>query len=240
MDRRSPAIRLLLTCEHGGNQIPPEHRPLFDGADDVLASHRGWDPGALVLARALGRRLGLEVHATTVCRLLVEANRAPTNPRIWSAFTAGLPRREKEDILERWYWPHRRRVEQAVREAAREGGCVFHVAVHSFTPVLDGEERNADVGLLYDPSRPTERRLCAAWAERLRDRVPGLRVRMNYPYRGTADGLPTWLRHRFPPGRYAGMELEVNQALLGGRRRAEVTRALGRTLADLVGSVATT
>ena len=49
--------RLLLTCEHGGNRIPPEYRALFRGATAALASHRGWDPGALALARRLGLKI---------------------------------------------------------------------------------------------------------------------------------------------------------------------------------------
>jgi predicted N-formylglutamate amidohydrolase len=110
---------------------------------------------------------------------------------------------------------------------------VLHVAVHSFTPVLHGEVRNADVGLLYGSGRPREARTCRRWQAELRRLDPALRVRRNYPYRGEADGLPTWLRRRFPDARYAGVELELNQALMDGRRRA-VTDALARSLAALL------
>ena len=48
---------LLLTCEHAGNRIPRAYAPLFRGADALLATHRGWDPGAYVLARFLAKRL---------------------------------------------------------------------------------------------------------------------------------------------------------------------------------------
>jgi predicted N-formylglutamate amidohydrolase len=44
---------LLLTCEHGDNRIPREYAALFEGTKDVIASHRGWDPGALDCARSL-------------------------------------------------------------------------------------------------------------------------------------------------------------------------------------------
>ncbi len=81
---------------------------------------------------------------------------------------------------------------------------VFHVAVHSFTNYLDGE-RNADIGLLYDPRR-AEKGLCVRWEEILNELDPALRVRRNYPYRGEADGLPTWLRRKFPDRAYVGVE----------------------------------
>ena len=41
----------LITCEHGGNRIPPRYRDLFAGCEALLQSHRGYDPGALTLAR---------------------------------------------------------------------------------------------------------------------------------------------------------------------------------------------
>src|SRR5262249_47965032 len=86
MKATGPVGQLVLTCEHAGNKIPPGYSRLFRGADDVLASHRGWDPGALTLARALAKRLRRPLHFVTWSRLLVESNRAPHNPRIWSAF----------------------------------------------------------------------------------------------------------------------------------------------------------
>jgi len=225
-----PDTRLLLTCEHGGNHVPPEYRALFRGATAALASHRGWAPGALVLARRLGSRLGAPVLAVTWSRLLVEANRTPGNRRIWSPWTAPLSKQEKIRILDRYWWPHRRRVETSVRTAVSRGARVVHVAVHSFTPVLADVTRNADVGLLYDPVRRAERHACSNWAELLRQGVPGLRVRRNYPYRGTADGLCTWLRERFPARAYLGIELEVNQARLMNARRTRLPDVLASTL----------
>jgi predicted N-formylglutamate amidohydrolase len=226
--------QLLLTCEHGGNTIPRAYAPLFRGAARVLASHRGWDPGALQLARRLARELQRPLLAVTTSRLFVEANRAPTNPRIWSRFTKDLPRAERQRILERFWRPHRRQVERAAAAAAARGRVV-HVAVHSFTPELDGEVRNADVGFLYDSARKREAALCRQWAAILQRLDPALRLRHNYPYRGDSDGLTTWLRKRHPESRYLGVELEINQALIGGpgwrRFQADIAHSLRELLA---------
>ena len=151
--------QLFLTCEHGGNRIPSEYRHLFRGAEEVLASHRGWDPGALTLAQRCARQLGRPLHAVTWTRLFVEANRAPTNRRIWSSFTKSLPRDERRRILAKWWQPHRDSVEQAVGADIARGRRLVHVAVHSFTPKLDGVVRNADIGFLYDSRRKDEARL---------------------------------------------------------------------------------
>jgi predicted N-formylglutamate amidohydrolase len=165
-------------------------------------------------------------------RLLVESNRAPTNRRIWSSYTADLPPAEKSRILEKYWWPHRRKVEDAVKAKQRNGKTVFHVAVHSFTNYLDGE-RNADIGILYDPRR-AEKKLCERWESILNEIDPTLRVRRNYPYRGEADGLPTWLRRKFPDRAYVGVEFELNQALIGTPRWSSTKRSVAESIRRLL------
>lgn len=231
--------RALLTCEHGGCRVPPRYRPLFQGREEVLRSHRGWDPGALHLARRLSRRLGVEVVAGTVSRLVVELNRSLNHPRLFSEFTKPLPEEERKRIVDRYYAPFRSRVESMLAERLASGGPVLHLSVHTFTPVLDGGARDAEVGLLYDPEVAAERRFCALWKKLLATRDPGLRVRRNDPYRGTADGHTRHLRRRFAGERYAGVELEVRSDLLTGgfRERARVCRALEETLVELLGGV---
>ena len=224
---------LLLTCEHAGNRIPRAYAPLFRGADALLATHRGWDPGAYVLARFLAKRLRRPLHAVTWSRLFVEANRAAHNPRIWSRFTRALPMPERAAILARYWWPHRAKVEATVAEATREARVV-HVAVHSFAPELDGHVRNADVGLLYDSRRPREASLCRRWGDILARMAPDLRVRYNYPYRGNTDGLGTWLRKRHSAARYLGIEIEVNQGLVGTRRWRSFQESIATSLGELI------
>jgi len=97
---------------------------------------------------------------------------------------------------------------------------VLHLSVHSFTPAIDGRVRNADVGLLYDPARTAERRVCQQLQRALQSAHPELRVRRNYPYRGTADGFTTYLRRLFPDKQYAGIEIEINQRYPFGEQRA--------------------
>jgi predicted N-formylglutamate amidohydrolase len=227
------AQSLILTCEHAGNKIPAAYARLFRGAADVLASHRGWDPGALTLARALAKRLRRPLLSVSWSRLFVEANRAPHNPKIWSKFTKALPKSERDAILERYWRPHRAAVEDVVAAAARRGRVV-HVAVHSFTPVLDGEVRNADVAFLYDSRRKGEAALCRHWAEILHGLDPKLRVRHNYPYNGASDGLTTWLRKRHAEARYLGVEIEINQALVGTRGWRAFQDAVAASLAALM------
>ena len=202
---------VLVSCEHGGNRIPADYRPLFAGCNALLRSHHGVDIGALRLARDMAAALSAPLHACTVSRLLIEMNRSPHHRRLYSAQTRDAPPPVRKELLDRYYLPYRNRVQTRIADAIMEGARVVHVSCHSFTPALDGAVRNADVGLLYDPRRAGERSLCRQWRDACRRTAPALKVRMNYPYAGIADGFVTYLRRQFPAERYLGIELELNQ-----------------------------
>lgn len=228
----------LITCEHGGTRVPARYRHLFRGHEDLLHSHRGHDPGALLLARELAAALGAPLVVSTVSRLVIDLNRSPGHPRLYSELTRPLPLAARREILQRHYLPYRARVEGWIADQVERGGRVLHLSAHSFTPVLDGKVRNADVGLLYDPRRPAEAAFCRRWQQALQSLGTDLRVRRNYPYTGRSDGLTAWLRRRFPAERYLGIELEVNQRHpLGGgaawrELRARIIASLRQTMAD--------
>lgn len=226
--------RLLLTCEHGGHRVPARYRARFESraARRALESHRGWDPGALDVGRRMAVHLGASLFSSRVSRLLVDLNRSVNHPKLFSEFLVSIPDEEKEDVLKRYYWPHRRRVERAVEQLSGAWHPTVHVAVHSFTPRMARRPRRADIGLLYDPSRPLETELCARWKLAIQAAHPHLRVRRNYPYRGVADGFPTALRRRFASCAYTGIELELNQAWLMASRddRRFASKVLARTL----------
>ena len=225
--------RLLLTCEHGGRRVPDRHRGLFAGREALLRSHRGWDPGAILVARSLARSLPAPLIAATTTRLLVDLNRSPHNPRVFSEVTRRLPRESRGALLARYHRPHWDRVRAAI---AATRGRLLHVAVHSFTPRLGGRRRDFTIGLLYDPGRAGEREVARAWQRRLAAGLPPGRVRRNAPYRGDADGLTRALRREHDDDRYLGLELELSQAALAraSRRRALVA-LLRASLRSLVG-----
>lgn len=218
---------MLITCEHGGNRIPQPYRGLFHGQRQTLDSHRGHDPGALVMAAELADSFSAPLVASQTSRLLVDLNRSIGHRQLFSAATRGAPAQVRAQILDEHYRPYRERVERLVAEAVARGAGVTHISSHSFTPELGGRVRRADVGLLYHPGRPGEAALCARWKQALAAAEPALRVRRNYPYAGKDDGLTSHLRRRFGPREYVGIELEVNQGIvLASGRQWEALRGL--------------
>jgi predicted N-formylglutamate amidohydrolase len=181
--------------------------------------------GIAPVARQVARILDAPLLACRTSRLLIEPNRSLHHHNLFSEFSRDLPAEDKAWLIEHIWKPHRDAVTESVAKGIRRRGRVLHVALHSFTPVLDGQTRTADIGLLYDPKRPAERRSALA-LRRVLQEATGLRVRRNYPYRGDADGLTTALRRVFEADDYVGLEIELNQALL------TVSRTWPRRLAE--------
>lgn len=238
--------RVVITCEHAGNRIPVRYRRFFRGSGALIQSHRGWDGGALAMARTLSRGLRAPLFASSVSRLVVDLNRSPGHRQLFSPMMRHAARGIREEALERYYRPFRRRVEQRIASWIARGACVLHISSHSFDPVLKGKRRNADIGLLYDPARRSEASFCLRWQEALAKSAPALKVRRNYPYSGKSDGFTKAMRLRFPARAYAGVELEVNQRhFVGGGRHwralcAAVREAAQSTLAGSARSTSRT
>jgi predicted N-formylglutamate amidohydrolase len=224
--RRAAPDALLITCEHGGNRVPAPYRDQFTGSQDLLSTHRGYDLGALPMARELAAAFEAPLVSATVTRLLVDLNRSVGHATLHAAPVRALPRAVRERIVAEHYRPYRAEVEALVERATARGRRVVHLSSHSFTPELDGQVRSADIGLLYDPTRAGERQLCARWKAALAQVAPALRVRRNYPYEGKNDGFTSHLRRSHAPAAYVGVEIEINQAIvIGPPRHWAATRA---------------
>jgi len=203
----------LFTCEHGGNRIPRQYAARFAAHQELLQTHRGWDPGTLRAAQYFHQQVPSQLFTSETSRLLVDLNRSETNPALFSPLVPPPSDSERRELLESYYRPWRQSVLEWTWGQVQAKQFVWHLSFHSFTPELNGEVRTAEIGLLYDPRRAPERAFCDRWQANLREAFPGYRVRRNYPYRGIADGHTTALRKQFSARQYAGIELEVNQRL---------------------------
>ena len=97
---------LVITCEHGGNHIPAVYRPLFEGQDAALQSHRGFDAGALKMAQTLAEAFGAPLVSATVSRLLVDLNRSTHNRTLHAEAVRRLPATQRQAILTRHFPAH--------------------------------------------------------------------------------------------------------------------------------------
>ncbi|WP_370089725.1 N-formylglutamate amidohydrolase [Ekhidna sp.] len=221
-------VHIVVTCEHAGNEIPRPYQHLFKDKN-VLHSHRGIDEGALSFAEQLSDHLRVKLFETRISRLLVECNRSLFNPNLFSEFTSSLKPAVKESILKQYYYPYRNMVEKYIEEKVSTKP-VLHISMHTFTPVWEGQERKVDIGLLFDENRSSERALCNLWIEKLSQMLEGYDIVKNEPYKGSDDGFTTYLRTKFIPSQYMGIEIEINQKWAWSEQGDAFVKALSETL----------
>jgi predicted N-formylglutamate amidohydrolase len=150
---RSPFV---LTCDHGGRQIPQKLGNL--GLDEeALRAHVAWDIGIADLGSRLSKRLDAFLIVQNYSRLVIDMNRplgAPdsivklserTRVAANEGLSAGEIRRRVEELFEPYHG--RIRTELDARQAA--GRPSILVALHSFTPIYMDKPREWHAGVLY-------------------------------------------------------------------------------------------
>lgn len=224
-------MNLVITCEHAGNQVPDPYQHVFSNFKDVLESHRGYDPGALEIARFLAMECSAPLFICETTRLLIEPNRSIDSPELYSSYSRKLFETDHEAILRQYYYPHRNGVEEVISKISKPA---LHLSIHTFTPVLDSDERTVDIGILYDPGRKSETEFCKYLMDGLEQILPYLNVKFNEPYKGTDDGFTTYLRTKFSDRDYLGIEIEVNQKYIGTEKWELISVGLKEVLFDLL------
>ena len=204
---------LILTCEHASNKLPAVFKKAVPV--EVLKTHRAFDIGAVQVFRKLVKFAKPEYSCEgKFSRLFVDLNRTITNK---SAFSDYLRDNAKAKAQATAYWKeYRADIEKFIESSlslpkrTSKSTTIVHLGIHSFTPELNGKVRNTDIGILYDPARPQERAYAQVIKAEIQRLHPEMKVRFNYPYKGTTDGLTTTLRKKIGP-RYVGIEIEINQ-----------------------------
>lgn len=201
----------IVSCEHASRDIPAAYRLRIPPRH--ATDHTAFDIGAEAYATELAQALNAPLFSAKISRLLIDCNRSLSHPHVFGRALRAAPFSLKQQLIDNYYLPYRQKIENAIVQAHRESRPVVHLAAHSFTPVLKGVARRADIGLLYDPQRQNEKYFAVRWQAMLEHSALHLRVRRNYPYRGVSDSLTTALRRRYNETDYLGFEIEINQAL---------------------------
>ena len=213
---------LILTCEHASNKLPAAFKKAVPA--EVLKTHRAYDIGAVQVFRRLVKLAKPEFSCEgKFSRLFVDLNRTITNKSAFSEYYDALETRDKaaakkaKESATKYWNEYRAAIEKFVDSAlkpktlaAKSAPTIIHLGIHSFTPILNGKVRNTDIGILYDPTRPQERAYAQVIKAEIKRLYPTMKVRFNYPYKGSSDGLTTTLRKKFGP-QYVGIEIEINQ-----------------------------
>ncbi|HEV7414744.1 MAG TPA: N-formylglutamate amidohydrolase [Tianweitania sediminis] len=206
---------LLLLADHAGRAVPGDYADLGLTARE-FDRHIAYDIGVANVTRGLAAALEVPAVLCPFSRLLVDPNRGHDDPTLIRQLYDGtivpgnypLSQEERERRLERFYRPYHRAVAQAVEQVSQASGkAPFLFSVHSFTPVMQGQERPWHVGILWDKDDRVARPLMEMLAA-----DPVLCVGDNEPYAGALRG-DTLYQHATVKG-YAHALIEIRQDLL--------------------------
>lgn len=223
---------LVLSCEHAENKIPKRFSHAYIDFQQQLATHAGYDIGAKSIFKEFKKLQPAYAQAAQYSRLLIDLNRTLNYPHVFSKISNQFINSEKSFIIKNYYLPYLNKLKQTFL-AAQSNKVVIHISIHSFTPNFNGETRHNAVGFLYDPKRSLEKEFCKHWRDNFLA-CSDFSVRMNYPYRGTSNGLTTHFRKQFNQDRYIGIELEVNQKFLLTVSSQELIKMLRESCADVL------
>jgi predicted N-formylglutamate amidohydrolase len=178
---------ILLVCDHASCRMP---RSLGDMGLDPFARrcHLAIDIGAGPLTEALAESLGVTAVVQNYSRLVVDCNRQLMDPSAFLEYGDGilvpgnrnLSQADKDLRASALYWPYHVAIGEQIERLAQSGPQPALVSIHSFTPVLNGQSREWQMGVLWDRDEKMRR----IFLDGLRE--AGYKVGDNEPYSGKA------------------------------------------------------
>ncbi len=148
---------ILLVCDHASCAFPAV---LGDMGLDPFARrcHLAIDIGAGSLTEYLADRLGVTAVLAQYSRLVVDCNRDLMDPSAFLPYGDGilvpgntnLKQKFRDQRADAIYWPYHAAVSEQVNRLIETGIKPAFISIHSFTPVLNGEVRPWEIGVLWD------------------------------------------------------------------------------------------
>lgn len=222
---------ILLVCDHASRRIP--HSLGTMGLDPLVRRcHLALDIGAGDLTRQIAADLQITAVLCNYSRLVVDCNRQLMDPGAFLEFGDGivisgnrnLHASDKKLRADEIYWPYHAAIDKQIARLTAISARPIIVSVHSFTPVLNGESRPWEIGVLWDVDRPTAEVFVADF------RNAGFMVGDNEPYSGKAPQDFT-LDHHAERNGLAHVGIEIRHDLIDSdagvdRIAAEMSRII--------------
>lgn len=178
---------LLLVCDHASCRIP---EALGDMGLDPFARrcHLAIDIGAGSLTEYLADSLGITAVLAQYSRLVVDCNRDLMDASAFLVYGDGilvpgncnLHRSDRDARADAIYWPYHAAISEQVTRLSEAAVPPAFISIHSFTPVLNGEAREWEVGILWDEDQSLHEIFLEGFRE------AGFHTGDNEPYSGKA------------------------------------------------------
>ena len=207
-------VPVLLVCDHASHRFP---RSLGTMGLDYLNrhSHVVHDIGAGALVEMLANNLGVTAVLCQYSRLIVDCNRELVDHNAFLEFNDGvdipanhnLRSDEKEKRASEIYWPYHNAIKNQIVRLNKHGIDPVVISIHSFTPVMNGNDREWEIGVLWDKDPVTAEIFLSRLVE------AGYLVGDNKPYSGK-DPEDFTIDHHAEPSGLPHEGIEIRQDLI--------------------------
>ena len=225
---------VLLVCDHASRRFPKSLGTL--GIDPVARRcHLAIDIGAGALTQSIAENIGVTAVLCQYSRLIVDCNRQLMDPGAFLEFGDGivikgnrnLHAQDKKLREQEIYWPYHGAIDAQIERLHVPDTAPIFVSIHSFTPVLNGESRAFEMGVLWDKDRITAEIFINDF------RQAGYNVGDNEPYSGTALQDYTIDHHAESIG-IPHIGIEIRQDLIDNE---EGVAKIGELMSHIIDSV---
>ena len=178
---------LLFTSDHNGSAIPKKLKNLGVPSNE-LRRHVAYDIGIDAVAHALSARFNSTLIVANYSRLVIDCNRYPGAAGSIPSVSANtvVPRNKtlsdddinfrKNEIFDAYHSS----IGKQISVMRSENKNPILISLHSFTPVIGGQFRPWEIGILWKD----DRRLSAPLIKKLREQKE-LNIGDNKPYSGS-------------------------------------------------------
>lgn len=205
------ATPLLLVADHASNAFPA-HMDHLGLPEDVLDLHVAYDIGTNAITKMMAERLDCPAVLAGYSRLLIDANRQPGHPQSIPPASDTIIIPGNQDLSEAvqkarvdsFFTPYHHAITETLAHVWRQKLAPAVFSIHSFTPSINGEDREWDLGVLWN----RDPRIARPLIEKLRAH-DHLHVGDNQPYSG--HDLAYTLNRHGAAGGLANCAIEVRQ-----------------------------
>ncbi len=223
---------LLFTCDHASWTVPQSLGSLGLQASD-LQRHIGWDRGAAEATIRLARRFDAPAIMTHYSRLVIDCNRelrtGASIPEVSDGTqipgNLSLSQSEVERREDALFKPYHAAIRDLLDKMGESGATPIYIAMHTFTPRMNGFKRPWHFGVLWDRDSSLAEPLMAE----LRSN-PGIIVGDNEPYSAKGKFDFSRMQHASTAGLPYAL-VEIREDLLARQHRITYfSKMLGNAL----------
>lgn len=223
-------MKIMVSCEHGGDTIPEEWKHLFDGKHDAMQSSRTCEYGVRWLYDSIAPEIADYADIAEVSQIVVDVDGSIGNGTALSEITSELSAQDAGKIIRDYYLPYQIEFEDRAECWAQDGESMLMVGLHTFEPIVRNIPLGMDIGLIFDHTDSEERSLALRIKRGFEKNAPWLRVRFNAPHKVKEDGFVQHMRDMYGSRGLKGIEIEVGENVIF----PEGIKTIKNTITDVI------